>query len=95
MTISCRKLVISGRVHRVGYRYWLRQTAQALGVTGWVRNLADGTVEALVCGIHDQIDELIRQCHEGPLFAKVADVEVASVSVPAQGEAEASSFVIR
>lgn len=69
------KLRIYGRVQRVSYRDWTVQTARALGVDGWVRNRADGTVEALVIGEETQVRILITKCHEGPSHAKVERVE--------------------
>ena len=49
--MSAKRLVISGRVHGVGYRDWMVARAEALGVSGWVRNRRDGSIEALVDGV--------------------------------------------
>ena len=69
-------LRITGRVQGVGYRAWLIETARRLGVRGWVRNRADGSVEALVIGADDPVAALIEACREGPVAARVREVAV-------------------
>ncbi len=69
-------LFISGRVQGVFYRANTQERARRLGLTGWVRNLPDGRVEAVVEGEEERIRELINWCHEGPPGARVEDVEV-------------------
>jgi acylphosphatase len=64
-------LSISGRVQGVGYRDSLRMVAQALNVTGWVRNRSDGTVEAIVQGAEEDIERVVAWCHNGPPGANV------------------------
>jgi acylphosphatase len=73
--MRARKVVITGRVQGVGYRDWMVTTAQALGVAGWVRNRADGAVEALVYGETDAVEELLRACRRGPRLAAVSRIE--------------------
>ncbi len=68
------RIVVAGEVQGVGYRDWMCEAAQALGVFGWVRNRADGTVEALLAGERDAVQELLRACRRGPRFAKVSDI---------------------
>jgi acylphosphatase len=63
--------VISGRVQGVGYRPWMVEQATAQGIDGWVRNRANGTVEALISGTADAVEELARACRRGPRFAQV------------------------
>jgi len=65
---------IEGLVQGVNYRYFTRQKAQELGVNGWVRNLADGSVECLMEGERDKVEALIRWCHQGPPGARVQKV---------------------
>ncbi len=73
--MRAKRLVIAGRVQGVGYRDWLVAKAQALGVAGWVRNLPDGAVEALVYGEIDAVEELLRACRRGPRLAAVVRIE--------------------
>jgi acylphosphatase len=72
--MTARRLVIAGRVQGVGYRDWMCAQAEALGLAGWVRNRADGTVEALVDGDEGAVEELLRACRRGPRHAVVADI---------------------
>ena len=78
-------LVIRGRVQGVGYRYTMTRTAEALGVTGWVRNRRDGTVEAVVQGDEDLVERLVAWCRRGPPGASVtgvaADPQVVDVAL--------------
>lgn len=67
---------IQGRVQGVGYRAATWDTAILLKLKGWVRNLRDGRVEAVFEGTSEQIDEMIRWCHQGPPTAQVTHVQV-------------------
>jgi acylphosphatase len=69
-------LFISGIVQGVGYRYHTRRHAQGLGLLGWVRNLDDGRVEALLQGTREQVESMIRWCYRGPSEARVTDIAV-------------------
>lgn len=66
-----RHLIISGRVQGVGYRDWLRSEARARGLSGWVRNRTDGTVEALIAGDAPAVAKIIDDCRRGPRLAVV------------------------
>jgi len=70
------RLRIGGRVQGVGYRAWMIQQARALGLRGWVRNRADGSVEALVIGDDDAVERMIEASRQGPLGARVTEVSV-------------------
>jgi len=67
---------ISGRVQGVFFRYETKRMALRRGVSGWVRNLPDGRVEAVFEGEKSDVEEMIRFCHRGPPGAIVRDVEV-------------------
>ncbi len=79
---ATHRLVISGRVQRVGYRDWMVAQATALGIAGWVRNREDGTVEALVHGEEAAIEELVRRCGRGPHKAVVDTVLRHAAEIP-------------
>ena len=78
------RLQIRGRVQGVWFRQATRQQADRLGVRGWVRNRADGSVEAVLEGDARAVRELERWCHQGPPSARVIEVLVAEE--PALGE---------
>jgi len=84
------RLEITGRVQGVWFREATRQEAERLGVCGWVRNCPDGSVEAVLEGRRDAVEELERWCHHGPPAARV--VEVRCNREPAAGE---TSFRVR
>jgi acylphosphatase len=67
----------SGRVQGVGYRQWAIDAATKLGVRGWVRNRADGTVEILATGPDAAVAALIEAAHEGPAAARVSAIGIA------------------
>jgi acylphosphatase len=75
-TVITKRLVIHGRVQGVYFRDSMRQLAQQLGVTGWVRNRRDGTVEAMAQGAPIVVDKMIEWAREGPEFAQVTDVQI-------------------
>ena len=74
-----RRLRISGRVQGVFFRESMRLRAEQLKVTGWVRNCADGTVEAVAQGDAFDVDRLIEWAQRGPEAANVEKVDVESV----------------
>ena len=67
---------ISGTVQGVFYRATTRDTARETGVDGWVKNLADGRVEAVFEGTTEDVESMVEWCHEGSPQARVEDVEV-------------------
>jgi len=67
-------ITIVGEVQGVGFRAFIRQKAKRLGLEGWVRNRSDGTVEALVLGAPELVDELIEACGKGPALAKIQEI---------------------
>lgn len=73
--MNARQIRVKGRVQGVGYRDALRAEAQRLGVTGWVRNRADGSVEALLQGEASAVAALITWARRGPSLARVTSLE--------------------
>ena len=74
------RLVISGRVQGVFFRDWTVDTARGLGLSGWVRNRHDGTVEAHAEGDAAAIASLVQAAHRGPDRARVDRVQVSAVA---------------
>ena len=68
-------LIIEGRVQGVWFRDSTRREAQKLGVTGWVRNRRDGSVEVVAEGREEQVKRLAAWCHHGPPSASVRQVD--------------------
>jgi acylphosphatase len=89
--IRAVRVTVTGRVQGVGFRYATLQEAQQRGLSGWVRNLADGRVEVLAQGPAASVDGLVGWIGTGPRFASVVDVEVAAVE-PDEG---LSTFSVR
>lgn len=71
-----RRLVIRGRVQGVWYRESMRIEAERLGVTGWVRNLRDGAVEAMVHGEPERVEAIVEWAWQGPPAASVEHIEI-------------------
>jgi len=78
-------VLISGLVQGVAYRAWMERRANALGLSGWVRNLWDGDVEAVFCGPADAVEAMLAACREGPRGAMVERVEVVGRAEPLSG----------
>ena len=84
-----RRLAIRGHVQGVGFRYAMHHEAMRLGVTGWVGNRRDGTVEAVVQGTPEAVEAITRWARRGPADARVAAVEQSEAS------GEFASFELR
>jgi len=69
-------IIVSGRVQGVGYRYFVIDKAASLGLTGWVRNLPDGTVEVRAEGDRSLVESLIEMLRVGPRAASVKDLQI-------------------
>jgi acylphosphatase len=72
---EARRFVVRGRVQGVGFRWFVEREAHLLGIAGWVRNNADGSVEVLAIGSRDQLLGLRPRLRAGPRAARVDDVE--------------------
>ena len=80
-----------GRVQGVGYRYFVEYTAGSMGVTGWVRNQDDGTVEVYAIGNKEQLGKLEDALYRGPRFSDVRGVNIQEDTI----DADVRSFRIR
>ena len=83
-----RRLIISGRVQGVGFRWALHAEARALALEGWVRNRRDGTVEALISGAPEAVETLTAWAFQGPSTARVDQVLFNDEPDPRAGELE-------
>jgi acylphosphatase len=77
-----RRVIVRGRVQGVGFRWFVREHARTLGLSGWVKNLLDGLVELEVEGPDHRVDELMTLVAEGPDGAVVAAVEDQLIAEP-------------
>jgi acylphosphatase len=85
-----RRYVVSGRVQGVGYRAFAVRVAREIGLTGWVRNLANGDVEAHANGSAGQLDEFDGRLRAGPRWGEVRSVQATEAAV-----SDAAEFHIR
>ena len=83
-----RRILVTGRVQGVFFRQWTREQAEVLGLSGWVRNCADGSVEARVTGEQDAVERLIELLHGGPPATSVEKVEVSEAAPDDTGRFE-------
>jgi acylphosphatase len=88
-----RRVIVEGFVQGVGYRDFIRRAALRLGVSGWVRNRADGSVEALVVGAPAEVEAMLAEMRRGPRGASVTRLRLAEPA--AEEEAESGAFAIR
>lgn len=78
-------VVIAGRVQGVGFRLWVEAEAVSRGLSGWVRNRRDGSVEAVFFGEDDAVGALLEACWEGPAGARVTNVTVSDTDETPSG----------
>jgi len=90
-SVHARRFLVRGRVQGVGFRWFVEREAYILGISGWVRNNYDGSVEVLAQGTREQLAGLHSRLREGPRAARVDEVEVSDV----QPVAGLSSFQIQ
>lgn len=69
-----KQVRIKGRVQGVGFRYFTQQHARKLGIDGWVKNLSNGDVEALLEGTVDDVNKMVNHLSSGPAAARVDDI---------------------
>ncbi|HLY56089.1 MAG TPA: acylphosphatase [Stellaceae bacterium] len=73
--MPAERILVSGVVQGVGFRWWAVRTARRLGITGWVRNRFDGTVEIHAVAERDTLDAFALACAEGPRGARIEQVD--------------------
>ena len=71
-----RRITVTGRVQGVGFRWFARESARALGITGWARNMPDGAVVLEVAAAREAIARFVAELQTGPPAADVSDVRV-------------------
>jgi acylphosphatase len=69
-------VTITGRVQGVWFRDWTKRQADRLALSGWVRNRPDASVEVLLCGDRESVDDMIRKCHTGSPMSRVDNIVV-------------------
>lgn len=77
-----KRLLIRGRVQGVGYREAMRREAEQLGLSGWVRNRSDNSVEAVIHGPAETVAQLLHWARRGPRLAAVSVVEESQAETP-------------
>ena len=82
MAETTRHLSIHGEVQGVFYRAWSADLARALGLTGWVRNRRDGSVEMLLHGEEESVRHMIDRCRQGPPAARVERIDESESNEP-------------
>ena len=88
------RAVVEGRVQGVGFRWFVRQEARRLGVAGWVRNLRDGSVEAVLIGAPDAVQAMLDAIGRGPGGAHVDEV-ITRPALAAEIRAARTPFEVR
>ena len=89
---TTRRLVIRGRVQGVWFRESMRREAERLGVSGWVANRLDGSVEAIVQGSPEQVDAITRWTRRGPDEAQVTEVTATEATGDFSGFEKRATF---
>ncbi len=82
---TARRWVIRGRVQGVGFRYFAQHAASGLGLTGYARNLDDGSVEVYASGSPEKLSDFAALLHQGPRWADVRGVEEQEAAVQQYG----------
>lgn len=70
------KIIVSGTVQGVGFRYFTQMKAVQFGITGWVKNQQDGTVEIVATGEQEDLNQFINELRQGNPFSKVSDIKI-------------------
>jgi len=79
--VIARRLIVSGRVQGVGFRFFAERAARELSVAGWVRNLPNGAVESVAEGEEHAIARYVERLREGPRLGSVTELRVEEIAV--------------
>ncbi|MEA3451163.1 MAG: acylphosphatase [Bacteroidota bacterium] len=79
--ILAKKITVTGKVQGVGFRYFVKQKAESMGIGGWVRNTVDGAVEIFAEAEDYKINILINFCKKGSVYSNVENIGIQSVQV--------------
>lgn len=82
MSDAAVHVLITGRVQGVGYRAWAEREAVKRGLSGWVRNVSDGSVEAMFSGSEETVAEMLDACRHGPEGSRVVEIRRISDAAP-------------
>jgi len=91
-SMQCLKVLVSGHVQGVCFRHSTRMKARELGISGWVKNLPSGHVEALICGTSAQLDAMLAWLAHGPDNAQVSGCKTRAFTGPAPSEGFSISY---
>ncbi len=80
------EIIITGIVQGVNYRYNTREVARKLGLTGWVKNMPDGSVKIIIQGKKKEIDKFIKWCQRGSELSKVENVDVSWIELEKEAD---------
>jgi acylphosphatase len=89
--VIARRLIVSGRVQGVGFRFFAERAARELAVVGWVRNLPNGAVESVAEGEADAIARYVERLREGPRMGRVTELRVEEIAVSGYRDFEITS----
>lgn len=88
MAIKRSRMIIKGKVQGVFFRDFAKQNANKLGIVGYAKNLKSGDLEIVAQGEERKLEDFLRLCKRGPIFAKVASVELNHEDIEDEGEYE-------
>ena len=89
------KIIVSGRVQGVGFRFYCQRKAHEFGISGWARNCSNGTVEVRASGTDEALSEFVTALKRGPKFGRVEDISVNQSGDGSVTDIEAGAFQIR
>jgi acylphosphatase len=88
MAIKQARIILKGKVQGVFFRDFAKQNANKMGIVGYARNTKEGTVEIVAQGEERKLEDFIRLCKKGPIFAKVESADVSYEAAAEEGEYE-------